>query len=99
MHARAGTLQASPDRLDDMVAQLREEQIPRYRDQRGYKGFTVLADRSSGKVIGISFWGSEQDLHASDQLGREARSAASETGGASGEPTVEVFEVLLDDMV
>ena len=99
MHARTGTLQVSADRVDDVVRQLQEEQIPRYREQQGYKGFTVLADRGSGKVIGISFWESEGDLQASDDLGREARAAASEAGQASGEPEVGRFEVLLDDMV
>ena len=39
------------------------------------------------------------DLQASDDLGREARAAASEAGQASGEPEVGRFEVLLDDMV
>jgi heme-degrading monooxygenase HmoA len=99
MHARTGTLQVSPERIDDVVAQLRNEQIPRYHGQQGYKGFTVLGDRPSGKVIGISYWESESDLQASDELGREAREAAAATGQASSEPVRETFEVLLDEMV
>jgi heme-degrading monooxygenase HmoA len=98
MHARTGTLEVDPERLDDMVRQLEAEQIPRYREQSGYKGFTVLADRGTGKVIGISFWESESDLQASEDLGREARSQAAETGGATSEPVRQSFEVLLDDM-
>ena len=42
MHARTGTFEVSPERIDDVVRRLEEEQIPRYREQQGYKGFTVL---------------------------------------------------------
>jgi heme-degrading monooxygenase HmoA len=96
--ARTGTLQVSPDRVDDAVSTVRDR-IPSYREQSGYKGFTILADRSSGKVIGISFWESQQELEASDELGRQAREAAAQTGGSQAEPVRETWEVLLDDMV
>jgi heme-degrading monooxygenase HmoA len=99
VHARTGTLQISPDRIDDAVGRLREEQIPRYREQQGYKGFTVLADRQSGKVIGISFWESEADVEASDELGAQSRAQVAEAGQASSEPVREVWEVMFDDMV
>ena len=99
MHARTGILQISPDRIDDAVGKLEAEQLPRYREQQGYKGFTVLADRHSGKVIGISFWESEADLQASEELGRQARANMAEAGQASDEPVREAFEVLVDDMV
>ena len=99
MHARTGTFEVSPERIDDVVRRLEEEQIPRYREQQGYKGFTVLGSRETGKVIGVSFWKSEGDLEASDELGRQARQAAAEAGQASAEPVRETFEVLFDDMV
>jgi heme-degrading monooxygenase HmoA len=99
MHARTGTLQVSPGRVDEMVRQLEADQLPRYREQTGYKGFTVLADRVSGKVIGISYWESEDDMEASEQLGRAARAQAAETGEASAEPVRETFQVMLDEMV
>ena len=98
MVARTGTLQVSPDRIDDVVANLRDETIPRYREQSGYKGFTVLADRSSGKVVGISFWESQADLEASEELAAQARGSAAETGQAQAEPVRDAYEVLLDDM-
>ncbi len=99
MHARTGTFEISPERIDDVARQLETEQLPRYRDQQGYKGFTVLADRESGKVIGISFWDSEADLQASEELGAKARADAAGTGHASAEPVREVFEVVIDDEV
>ena len=38
MHARTGTLQVSPGRVDDMVRQLEADQLPRYRDMKDRKG-------------------------------------------------------------
>jgi heme-degrading monooxygenase HmoA len=32
----------------------------------GFNGFTLIADRSSGKVIGVSFWESEEAMQASE---------------------------------
>jgi heme-degrading monooxygenase HmoA len=99
MHARTGRLQVSPDRIDDVVSQLQSQQIPTYRQQQGYKGFTVLGDRQSGEVIGITFWESEDALEATEDLAEQARSQAAETGQAGAEPVAERWEVLLDDMV
>jgi len=82
-----------------MVRQLEADQIPRYREQPGYRGFTVLADHVSGKVIGISYWESEDDMEASEWLGRSARAQAAEVGAASAEPVRETFKVMLHDMV
>lgn len=45
-------------------------QLPQYQKMRGYKGFTMLANRHSGKVIGVSFRQQEDDLRASDELGQ-----------------------------
>jgi heme-degrading monooxygenase HmoA len=89
----------SPDRIDDATRQLREEQLPQFKEQQGYKGFTVMADRGSGNVVGVTFWESEDALQQSEEVGNQARRTAAETGGASAEPQVERYEVLLDDMV
>jgi heme-degrading monooxygenase HmoA len=98
MHARTGSLQVSPDRVDDLVAVFEREQVPRFREQDGYKGFTMLVNRQSGRALGVSFWESEDARRASEELGAEARQAARETGGGEGEIVREEWEVVLDDM-
>jgi heme-degrading monooxygenase HmoA len=97
MRARTGTLQVSPDRIDAVVDEVKSNQLPSYRDTDGYKGFTILADRGSGKIIGVSFWESEEALQASEELGQTARAGAAQAGG-SAEPVTERWEVVLDDM-
>jgi heme-degrading monooxygenase HmoA len=59
----------------------------------------VSGDRSSGDVIGITYWESEDDLRASEEAGEQARTHAAEAGQSSGEADVARYEVVLDEMV
>lgn len=98
MHARLTKLQMDAARIDDAVRQLEEEDLPRWKEIDGFKGFTVLADRQSGKVVGTSYWESEHAMNASEEAVRPSRERAAQTGGATGAPVVERFEVVLDTM-
>jgi heme-degrading monooxygenase HmoA len=97
MVARVSTLQVAPDKLEAVVGQVREESLTKLQESQGFKGFTVLGDSGSGKVIGISFWESEADMEASEQVGDEARQAAAQAGDASGAPTRDAYDVLIDE--
>jgi heme-degrading monooxygenase HmoA len=98
MHARVSTLQMEGARIDDAVGRLKEEIVPDLEQTDGFKGFTLMVDRQSGKVVGVSFWESEDAMQASEEKGQAARQQAGEAGGASGEPGVERFEVVIDTM-
>src|SRR5881227_3626328 len=73
MHARTGRVSFSPDKADEMVSHVRDTILPKYEDSDGFKGFTLLLDRSGGEGIGISFWESEDAMRATDELGDQAR--------------------------
>lgn len=96
MHARATTIQGESDRIDDLVGQVESQVLSILRDQDGFKGFTLLVDRSSGKCVGLSYWETEDAMEASEQAVERAREQAAEASGGSGGPTVEVFEVAID---
>ena len=98
MHARATTLQLDPARIDDAVRRLEEEDIPRWKELDGFKGFTLLADRASGRVVGTSFWESAQAMDASEDAVSPSRERAAQAGGASQAPIVQRYEVLVDTM-
>jgi len=98
MHARLTTLMLDPDRLGEAITQLESDEIPRFKQIDGFKGFTLLVDRDSGKTTAVSFWESEAAMRESEQAVQPSRQRAAETGGAAGEPTVERFEVALDTM-
>jgi heme-degrading monooxygenase HmoA len=97
MHGRARSI--SPDRLDEVASNFQDEQIPRYREQDGYKGFTLLANRQSGRVLGVSFWESDEARRASEELGAEERESIRQSAGGEGEIVREDWEVPFDDMV
>jgi heme-degrading monooxygenase HmoA len=96
MHARLSTLDLDPSRIDETVANLEERDLPMIREQAGFKGFTLLVDRSSGKIVGTSYWETKEDMDAAEEAGNQARQHAAETGGASSAPQVDRFEVALD---
>lgn len=98
MHARVTTVQMQPEKADDAIAGLEQNDVPTFKQLAGFKGFTLLVDRESGKGIGISFWESEQAMKASEEAVKGSRARAAESGGASAEPQVERFEVAIDTM-
>jgi heme-degrading monooxygenase HmoA len=53
---------------------VREQVLPLLQQQEGYEGFVVLSDRQNGKIIGVSFWESEQAMQASEEVGDRTRS-------------------------
>jgi heme-degrading monooxygenase HmoA len=98
MHARSAVVDVDVDRIDDAVKFWNEEQLPKYRDQSGYKGFTLLVNRENGKMFGVSFWDSEDAVRGSDQMSQRARSGLAEAGRGT-EQTRENWEVAIDDNV
>ena len=84
-----------PERLDQTVRQFEEDHLPTIEGQPGYSGVVVLLDRTSGRAAAITFWDSDADMRASDQLAQEARAAAGTTAQAEREPIVDHYEVVL----
>jgi hypothetical protein len=79
------TLHMDPARIDDAVRGLQDEDIPRWKEIDGFKGFTLLADRQSGKVAGTSHRESEQAIDASEEAvtpSRERREDGRRLGAA-----------------
>ncbi len=96
MHTRRTTLEIEPDRVDEVIADLEERDIPEFRALDGFRGFLALVDRRKGKIVGMSFWQTDDQMKASEEAVAGARERAARTGGAESEPEVEHFEVALD---
>jgi heme-degrading monooxygenase HmoA len=97
MNARIGRVQFQPDKADEVASYVRENTLPRYEDADGFKGFTLLLDRSRGEGIGISFWESEDAMRASESIGDDAREGAA-TAGSGSDLGKEHYEVAIDTM-
>jgi heme-degrading monooxygenase HmoA len=97
MHARTGRVSFSPDKADDLVRHVRETVVPQYHEREGFKGFTLLLDRSAGEGLGISFWETEEAMHATDELADRIRRSAADSGAGS-DRGAQRFEVPIDTM-
>jgi heme-degrading monooxygenase HmoA len=96
MYARVSTIQGSPGKVDDVTRQTQEQTLPQLQKMEGFKGFVALGDRQSGKMLGVSFWESEEALRATEGAASSVRSEAAETadGIVAG---VEEYEVLVNE--
>ena len=81
MHARMSILEGPPDRMDVGLRQVREHALPLLQQQGGFKGFVALGDRQSGKLIGVSFWESEEAMQAAEEVGDRTRRESAEAMG------------------
>ena len=94
MHARFTWIQGEAGKIDDTVEQIKREVVPLIEGADGFEGFTLHVDRSSGQVVGVSYWESEEAMKANEATVREARESAASALG--GEPRVSHFEVAID---
>ena len=97
MFARITTLQGSASKVADGIKAAQEQVIPAAQKMPGFKGMIALADRSSGKLIGITFWESEDAMRQSAEAANRLRTASAASGGADI-VSVEQFEVVADTL-
>jgi len=96
MYARVSTIEGSPDKVDDVTRQTQEQTLPQLRQMEGFQGFVALGDRQSGKMIGVSFWESEEALRATDEAASSVRSGAAEAADGIV-ASVEEYEVFVNE--
>lgn len=88
-----------PERLEETVREFEADQLPLIEQQPGFEGVVVAVDRKAGKAAAITYWDSEANLRASDQLAAQARAAAEQSAGIaeqpSREPIVDHYEVVV----
>ena len=93
MLARINSVQTAPDQIDGLVMWT-GKQLPAAHEAPGFKGFYLLADRQSGKIVSISLWDSDEALRQFEARGAQARQEAASDLGIAPTP-VEIYEVVL----
>ncbi|MCC7485487.1 MAG: hypothetical protein IT529_10935 [Burkholderiales bacterium] len=94
MFARVRTTNGVPDKVDEGIRQFRDVVVPSYKDVAGFRGGWMLVDRAKGKLIGVTLWETEADLHATEATSQRLRTAGSSAAGGSVQ-SVEVYEVVV----
>jgi heme-degrading monooxygenase HmoA len=95
MYTRVVTLTGVQD-IDALVDYVRNTALSGLRAQKGYKGFSVSADRAAGVVGTMSLWETEADRDASDSALAKLREDAK--GQFATDMTVDTFEERVVEM-
>jgi heme-degrading monooxygenase HmoA len=96
MFARVVTAQAGPQGLDGLagLASLAKEQLPDASGQPGFKGFYLLTNAETGKLITISLWETQEHMEAVEsQAGATRHHQAAELGLTP--PQLDTYEVTM----
>jgi heme-degrading monooxygenase HmoA len=89
--ARVISAQTRPEGVDGAI-RIAQQQLADTREQPGFTGFYLLADRAAGKLVTISLWDSCHDVRAVESRAARLREeAAVEIGIAA--PAVGIYEV------
>jgi hypothetical protein len=98
MHARVSIFEGPPDMIDEGLRHAREVILPQAKEMDpGFKGIIALTDRQSGKLLGITFWESEEAMRASEEAANRLREESAEAGGGTV-AGVERYEVGLFEL-
>ena len=93
MHARVMSGELSPGELDKFESMIRDDVIPKASKLDGFAGGYWLADRESGKVLGITLFESEKALRESQAQADTIREEASRASGLPV-PSFRAYEVV-----
>ncbi len=96
MYARVTAVPLRPGTGDEALRVWRETLLPRFKQQPGFKGLVVLANRSEHRGMSITFWDSEASFLALQASGfLQQVQAATEPLRAGPALSQEGFEVVL----
>jgi heme-degrading monooxygenase HmoA len=93
MFARVVTTNVSPNGMESVIRVV-DEQLPDARQQPGFKGFYLLADRDAGQLMTISLWDSRESILAVEARAAELTSQTVRSGGMTV-PDVAVYEIVV----
>ena len=89
--ARVVTAQAGPQGFDDFI-RFAQQQLPSFRQQPGFKGFYLLTDAGTGKVVTISLWHTREQMDTVATQGARMTAQAAPALGLTTRPP-ETYEV------
>jgi hypothetical protein len=99
MYARVTTFPGlPPERIKARLEEFIEHHVPRLEQEPGYCGVWAGIDYTGGRAIAVTYWESNEALHASDALANEVRAAAVTKAGVDRNrpPIIDRYEVVLE---
>jgi hypothetical protein len=98
MFARVTRFDIRPESLQQGHYQIEEHLIPALRMQKGYSGGLLLANKEDHKMLAVTLWEDEQEMHATDEASHWFRLFGAEAfdGKVKDVETYEVYRARLD---
>ncbi|MDT5024400.1 MAG: hypothetical protein QOE61_826 [Micromonosporaceae bacterium] len=99
MYARVTTFPGlAPERIKATLEEFTEHHLPRLEQAPGYRGVWVGVDYPGGRAIAVTYWETNDALHASDALANEMRAAAVTKAGVDRNrpPITDRYEMVLE---
>ncbi len=87
MYARISTIEGDPNKIDDAVAVLNEKIIPTLKGVKGFTAVNFMADKSTGKLVGVAFW---KDQAAHEESAEAVNPMRNEVAEAMGGKVVSI---------
>jgi heme-degrading monooxygenase HmoA len=98
MFARVSHFDVRSERIQKGCRLIVEHVLPALEMQKGYSGALLLANSQQGKMLAVSLWESEQEMHATDEASHWFRLFGAEAaeGNVTDVETYEVYIARLD---
>ena len=99
MYARVTTFPGlAPERIKATLTEFEQQHLPQLEQQPGYLGVWAGVDFPGGRAIAVTYWGSMEDLRATDKIADQARAAAVTASGVDRDrpPVIDRYEVVLE---
>ncbi len=94
MFARMAIYQVKKNELDEGTKHFQEVIIPEAKNQKGYQYSYLLADKETGKVVGLVLYDSEEDALAREKSEEYSKSHAPIAPFITAPPIREGYEVV-----
>jgi len=95
MFARVTITKSPGGEIDKITKILKDSIIPAAKSQKGFHGLYCLGNHQTGKEITISFWDTEGDAIANEQIGYYQEQVHKLDSHFIEEPIMEGYEVLI----
>jgi len=98
MFARVIHFDVRSERIQQGYRAIVEHVIPALEMQQGYNGALLLANPQQGKMLAVSLWASDQEMHATDEASHWLRLFGAEVaeGTVKDVETYQVYIARLD---
>jgi len=96
MFARVSVFKGSGEAFDEAATNARENIAPALRELDGFAGLLVLADRSTGRSMSVTFWETEEAIRSSRDAATKMRD---ETAAKYDEEIIGVdeYDMVIDE--